>query len=132
MNKVLLIEDDVWLSQMYGDSLENDGIKVVSATSAESGLEQLDSNDDIKMVILDMFLPAHSGIEFLHELASYSDINTLPVMILSSVSKRDFGMSDERWLHYGVVEYLYKPDTKPADLLIEVKKQLAVWGLNQK
>ena len=71
-----------------------------------------------------MFLPSHSGIEFLHEIASYSDVNKLPIIILSSVSKRDFGMTDERWLHYGVVEYLYKPQTKPQDLLVAIKKQL--------
>lgn len=124
MTKALIIEDDLWLLEMYQDSLVSGGIEVLSASSAESGLSTLDSHEDINLIILDMFLPSHSGIEFLHEIASYSDVNNLPIIILSSVSKRDFGMTDERWLHYGVVEYLYKPQTKPQDLLVAIKKQL--------
>ncbi len=124
MTKALIIEDDLWLLEMYQDSLVSGGIEVFPASSAESGLSTLDSHEDINLIILDMFLPSHSGIEFLHEIASYSDVNKLPIIILSSVSKRDFGMTDERWLHYGVVEYLYKPQTKPQDLLVAIKKQL--------
>ena len=129
MNKALIIEDDVWLLEMYQHALVSDGIEVISASSAEAGLAALDAHLDVNIIILDMFLPSHSGIEFLHELASYSDVNELPIIILSSVNKRDFGMTNQRWLHYGVVEYLYKPDTKPDDLLISVKKQLALVGV---
>lgn len=129
MYKILLVEDDAWLADLYKDILATDAnVNVVVASNSADALAQLDAHSDVDLVLLDMFLPDHNGIEFLHEMASYSDINHLPVIILSSVYQHDFAMSDERWRHYGVVNYLYKPRTKPADLLAAVKKQLSVVG----
>lgn len=127
MPTILLVEDDDWLAEMYSDALEvNKMFTVKRARTAEAALEILDANPAVGLIILDMFLPAHNGVEFLHELASYSDINPTPVVILSSVSQHDFAMDPERWKHYGVVQYLYKPHTKPQDLVASVKKQLSV------
>ena len=129
MYKILLVEDDTWLSDLYKDVLSADpSTTVLVAPSAGDALSTLDSHADIDLILLDMFLPDHNGIEFLHEMASYSDINHLPVIVLSSVYQHDFATSDERWRHYGVVKYLYKPQTKPADLLAAVKKQLSLVG----
>ena len=124
--QVLLVEDDPWLAELYKDALETDqGCYVFWAPTAERALEHLDKNPDINLILLDMFLPEHNGIEFLHEVASYTDINTKPVVVLSSVYRHDFKMSIERWRNYGVVEYLYKPATKPEQLLSTVKKLVA-------
>ena len=125
--KILLVEDDPWLAELYQNTLlaETD-CQVFLAGTAESALGVLDETPDVNLIVLDMFLPEHNGIEFLHELASYTDINVIPVIVLSSVYKHDFGMNEERWKHYGVVKYLYKPTTKPKDLLVEIKKQLSV------
>lgn len=121
---VLLIEDDLWLVQLYSDALSEDSaLSVRIAGSAEEALNILDEGA-VELIVLDMFLPGHNGIEFLHEISSYDDLNTVPIVVLTSVSPNDLGMSKERWRDYGVVEYLYKPNTKPHDLLAAVKKQL--------
>ncbi len=128
--QVLLVEDDSWLADLYKDVLESDkNCEVFTAQTAGEALQLLDSHKKIDLILLDMFLPDHNGIEFLHEVASYSDINTLPIIILSSIYQHEFSMSDERWRHYGVVKYLYKPQTKPQDLLTSVKKQLSLVGV---
>lgn len=124
--KILLVEDDLWLAELYSDILETEkDCQVLRADSASDAIELLDKNTDVALIILDMFLPGHNGIEFLHEIASYSDTNTIPVIVLSSVYQHDFQMSEDRWRHYGVVEYLYKPKTRPQQLVAAVKKQLA-------
>lgn len=124
--KLLLVEDDPWLAELYQGVLQGEGeCQVITAATAEQALDELDANPEVDLVILDMFLPGHNGIEFLHEIASYPDTNTIPVIVLSSVYQHDFGMDSERWRHYGVKNYLYKPETKPQDLLATVKKQLA-------
>jgi response regulator of citrate/malate metabolism len=125
--KLLLVEDDAWLAELYQTVLSSSKTcEVLHATTADAALDLLDQNSDVDLIILDMFLPEHNGIEFLHELASYTDTNTVPVIVLSSVYEHDFKMTEERWKHYGVVKYLYKPETKPKDLVAEVKKQLSV------
>lgn len=124
MKKVLLVEDDLWLRELYGSALEKVvDIKLHYADSADAALGVLD-NESIDLVVLDMFLGEHNGVEFLHEIASYQDTRKLPVIVLSAVHKHDFGMQPDRWRHYSVVEYLYKPVTKPQHLIAAVSKQL--------
>lgn len=129
---ILLVEDDIWLAQLYQDALQADEqCRVLHVTTADKALDVLNEESRVDLIVLDMFLPEHNGIEFLHELASYSDINELPVIVLTSVSQHDLSMNEERWKQYGVVKYLYKPTTKPRDLLVEVKKQLLKVGIQQ-
>jgi len=120
-SKVLLVEDDVWLSDLYADTLSEHS--VIRAGTADEALELIDTNK-IDLIVLDMFLPDHNGVEFLHEIASYEDSADIPVIILSAVAKHDFGMSDERMKHYGIVEYLYKPEIKPKIVAERVKLHL--------
>ncbi len=129
MRRILLVEDDDWLAELYQTVLEQTGaFQVTWARTAEAALTALDHHADIQLIVLDMFLPSHNGIEFLHEMGSYADINTVPVIVLSSVYQHDFAMSEDRWRHYGVVKYLYKPQIKPQDLVSTVKKQLSLQG----
>lgn len=124
MKKVLLVEDDLWLRELYGSALEKVvDIELHYADSADAALGVLD-NESIDLVVLDMFLGAHNGVEFLHEIASYQDTRQIPIVILSAVHQHDFGMQPDRWRHYGVTEYLYKPTTKPQQLIAAVSKQL--------
>jgi DNA-binding response OmpR family regulator len=123
MSKVLLVEDDLWLAQLYKDVLESNVMEVDIASTADIALERLDSYLP-DLIVLDMFLPKHNGLELLHEIASYTDTAKVPVIVLSSAFKHDFGMPELRWREYGVVEYLYKPLTKPATLALTVKKHL--------
>lgn len=123
--QILLVEDDVWLAELYQDALQQGIVDsdVRVAATAEAALTAFEERHP-DIILLDMFLPGHNGIELLHELASYQDSNCLPIIILSSVPPRDFGLPPQRWHHYGVVEYLYKPETKPFELVAAVQKQL--------
>lgn len=125
MISILMVEDDVWLRELYGQALERlKDVSVKYAKSAGAALKILDSQS-VDLIILDIFLDSHSGVELLHELASYNDTRLTPVIILSAVSESDFGMSHERWSQYGVVKYLYKPNIKPKDLVKAVELQLS-------
>lgn len=124
MKQIVLVEDDAWLAEMYQDVLAQlSGVAVRWAGDAAQALELLDEMP-ADLILLDMFLPGHNGIEFLHEIASYADTGRTPVIILSAVHEHDFAMSRDRWRQYGVVEYLYKPVIKPPVLIAAVQKQL--------
>jgi len=122
MKNVLLVEDDIWLSDLYVDAL-NGAANVLRAQSAEEVLDFIDQHK-IDLIVLDMFLPGHNGVELLHELASYEDSVHIPVIVLSAVHQREFTLPKSRWHHYGVVEYLYKPEIKPRELVERVERHL--------
>ena len=112
----------MWLADMYAGALAAMGSTVVyRARSASAALDILDSSQ-IDLIVLDIFLGEYSGIELLHELMSYEDTNTVPVVILSAVHEHEFAMTQERWQHYNVAKYLYKPQTTPSQLRAAVQK----------
>jgi CheY-like chemotaxis protein len=113
---ILLIEDDTWLAELYQDILQTEGYAVHRAASADEGLTALDGVTP-DCIVLDMYLPGHNGVEFLHECASYQDTKNVPIIVLSSIAESDMGLTKQRWRQYGVEAYLYKPTTKPATLL---------------
>ena len=62
--KVLLVDDDVELTELLSLWLQRDGYDVVSCTSGERALEIL-SRTFVDVMILDMNLPGISGVESL-------------------------------------------------------------------
>lgn len=122
--RILLVEDDAWLKELYSDAIKKDAsTELVLVSTAEEALNAIDSQK-IDLIVLDMFLPEHNGIELLHEIASYEDSSRIPVIILSAVHERDFALKKERWHHYGIKKYLYKPAYKPHEVAECVHKIL--------
>lgn len=119
-SRILLIEDDRFLRELYGQSLENAGYTVLAAFEGQMALDLLDEYG-AELILLDLMLPGHSGIELLNELQSHSDWQKLPVVVLSAVGqnrfKGDLGQ-------FGVVDYLQKGEFTPKELPSLIKRHL--------
>ena len=115
--KILLVEPDRLLAQIYAKTLRGAGYEVMVVAGAQAGIMATDrSRPDL--ILLEVQLIAHSGIEFLYELRSYAEWQDLTVLIHSHVPANEFAGN---WplLHddLGVHDYLYKPTTSLTDLL---------------
>lgn len=120
MAQILLVEPDRILADTYRQALESVGHQVVMCASAQSAIF---AADEIKpdMVILELQLIGHSGIEFLYEFHSYSDWQSIPVLIHSQVPAGEFaGSWDMLQEQLGVRAYFYKPLTTIRKLLMGV------------
>jgi DNA-binding response OmpR family regulator len=102
------------------------GHEVQAAGSAQAAIM---SADVIRpdLVILELQLVEHSGIEFLYEFRSYPEWQAVPVIVQSQVPPAEFAgswqlLQDE----LGVRAYLYKPRTALVQLLSDVNKYLPV------
>lgn len=118
--KILLIEPDHLLADQYAASLERIGECAV-AHDAQSAILSIDkSQPDI--IVLELLLHTHNGVEFLYELRSYSDLHTVPVIVHTYVRHEDV-TSDESLLHdLGVRDYLYKPEVSLAQLASSISR----------
>lgn len=125
MAQLLLIEPDSLLSQTYARVLAAAGHIVKCAHSAQ---QAVDSADETRpdLVILELQLTAHNGIEFLYEFRSYAEWLQVPVIILSLVPPQEFLTNSLNWQLLGVGDYLYKPCTSLRQLLAAVNEQLTV------
>lgn len=118
--KILLIEDDSFLSSMYVTKLEISGFEVEAAEDGESGLEKVKSfNPDL--VLLDIILPKMSGFEVLENIRKDADTKDIPVIMLTNLSQRD---DVERGLDLGAQDYLIKAHFTPSEVVTKIKKYL--------
>lgn len=124
MAQILLIEPDRLLAETYRQALLAAGHRVVCCASAQAGIISADQHRP-DLVILELQLIEHSGIEFLYELRSYADWQNIPIIVHSHVPLSEF--TAHRRLLYdrlGIAAYLYKPDTSLRDLLAAAEEHL--------
>jgi len=110
--RVLFVEDDPTVAQMYRLKLELDGYQVVMAKDGEEGLE-LAARLRPDLIFLDIRLPKMGGLDLLEQLRRATETRTTPVVILSNYGERELV---ERGLKLGALEYLIKSQTTPARL----------------
>lgn len=108
-NKILLVEDDQFLSVLLKTRLEKEKFEVTLAGDGDialSALKNFEGNPDI--ILLDIILPGKSGFEVLEEMHSdpqLQDKKSVPVIIISNLGQE----SDiERGKQLGVVDYIVK------------------------
>lgn len=123
MAKLLLVEPNIQLAKTYSLALGSAGHQVRLAANAQEAVKLLD-NGGADLIILELQLPVHNGVEFLYEIRSYSDWLDIPVVIHSQVSPAEPGISGMLWQQLNVRKYLYKPHTKLARLTDEIDNQL--------
>jgi DNA-binding NarL/FixJ family response regulator len=108
---VLLIEDDMAISEMYRVQLEYDGFRVSIATTGRGGFDALAaSRPDI--VLLDLLLPDRSGLEIMADIKERFP-NHPPVVILSNYGEPTM---IDRGMALGALEYLVKSRVTPASV----------------
>lgn len=118
--KILLVEPDRILADTYRQALTGDGHKVVMCAGAQAAIFAADELQP-DLVILELQLTGHSGIEFLYEFRSYDDWTAVPVIAHTNVPAGEFGGSWELLRdQLGVSGYHYKPLTSLRTLLRSV------------
>jgi len=122
MNKILIIEPDLLLANNLKKFLEHYNFICSIVTDGQSAIEYVD-NFLPDLIILELQLVNHSGIEFLYELRSYSDTRLLPVLIYSYISQDTW--RDSRSLlenQFLIKDYLYKPQANFYQVLSQINQ----------
>lgn len=124
--KIVLLEPDKVLADTYRQALMQDGHRVVMCASAQAAVF---AADELRpdLVIMELQLTGHSGIEFLYEFRSYDDWAAVPVLVLTNVPAGEFsGSWDLLRDQLQVQAYHYKPLTSLRTLLRSVNSLAAV------
>ncbi|HEY4025203.1 MAG TPA: response regulator [Candidatus Dormibacteraeota bacterium] len=108
--RVLFVEDDPEVAQMYRMKLELDGYAVDVAMDGVQAVEMATGNPP-DIIFLDIRLPKMDGFRVLEILRDDDRTRDIPVVILSNYSERDLV---NRGLRMGALDYLIKSQTTPA------------------
>jgi CheY-like chemotaxis protein len=118
--RILLVEDDRAVAEMYRLKLERDGYAVQIAEDGERALE-LARRDAPDLVLLDVRLPKRDGLQVLGALRRDRRTRALPIVVLSNYSENAVV---ERSLALGATEYLVKAHTTPEMLSARLRRWL--------
>jgi len=102
MSRILLIDDDLGLSELLGQLLELEGFKLTLAYDGKQGLE-LALAADYDLILLDVMLPKLNGFEVLRALRQHKQT---PVLMLTA---RGDEIDRVVGLEIGADDYLPKP-----------------------
>ena len=110
--RVLFVEDDALVAQMYRLKLELDGYSVDIAGDGLIALEKARAlHPDI--IFLDIRLPKLDGLSVLEALRADAATQHIPVVILSNWNEKELV---ERGVKLGALDHMIKSQTTPARL----------------
>ena len=118
-SQLLLIDDDLRLTDMVGGYLRQNGFEVDTAGSLAAGRDRL-KQANYDALLLDLMLPDGDGLDFTRELRSQPRTRRLPLLMLTA---RGEPMDRIVGLEIGADDYLPKP-FEPRELLARVKALL--------
>lgn len=119
--KILLVEDDKYISRAYKDGLERAGFEVITAADGLVGVKKAkEENPDL--ILLDLILPAKNGFEVLEEIKMDEAAGNIPVVILSNLGQ-DSDVDKGNAL--GAEDYLIKSNYSMKEVVEKVKFHLA-------
>lgn len=121
MARILLLESDKLLTKVYAQSLVAGGHEVMTHHDAQAAVTILDEQS-IDLVVLELALAGHNGVELLYEMRSYPDWDHIPVVLHTMVPPSHPGLGRTLWKELGIAAYLYKPQTSLAQLVQKVNR----------
>lgn len=120
MKKILLIEDDPFLIDIYKTKLKQEGFQVEIAKDGETALNLLEEKSP-DLLLLDIVIPHVDGWEILKWIRSKEKLKNLKIIILSNLGQKE---EVKKGIELGATKYLIKAHYTPSEIVKEVKKVL--------
>ncbi len=113
---VLLVDDDITLSDMYAERLRASGYTVLVAHDGEAGLVEAKKKPDI--ILLDIMMPKINGLDTLKELKANPETANIPVVMLTALIQE---LDKVKGIAGGAVSYFVKSEVMPGELIKQVQ-----------
>lgn len=107
LKKVLVVDDSELIHNMYRLMLKKyPGCVMISAKNGREGIERLEVENGIELILLDVNMPVMNGIQFLEHYSSNGFLKHIPVIMISTEGREEDLM---RGLSLGARGYIVKP-----------------------
>lgn len=120
MNKILIIEDDNLVANIYRNKFVSENFEAEVAPDAEIGLEMMDSFKP-NAILLDLMLPKMSGLDLLRAIRAKADSKQLPVIVFSNTYLSN--MVQDAW-KAGANKCLSKANCTPKQVVSVIRSLL--------
>ena len=118
--KVLIVDDDVFLLDMYSIKFKESGFSVEIAKNGEDALAKAKSlNPDI--ILLDIVMPKMDGFDVLREIKQNNIAPNAVIFILTNLGQKE---DVDRGLKLGANDYIVKAHFTPSEVVAKVRSFL--------
>ena len=110
VKKILLVDDDVYIRDLYAEVLKDENYDITIAADGEEALSLVE-DDSFDLILLDIMLPKLDGIQVLAKIKEDPARKSIPVIMLTGTM-----MSTEskvEGLDLGADDYLLEPVSPP-------------------
>lgn len=125
MAKILIVEDDSLLSNMYAAKFKKDGFDVSTAGNGEEGLAKIQSEKP-DIILLDIMMPKMNGLEVLEKVKADNALKSIPVILLTNLARGEDDVN--KGLELGAVAYLVKSKVTPVEVVTKIKQVIKSSG----
>lgn len=118
--KILLIEDNPILTELYRSALEEKKLEVLITHDGEKGIE-IAKNQQPALILLDLLMIGIDGYEVLKKLKEADETKNIKVIILSVINDQ---ASKDKAKKLGASDYLIKSEIEISEIVRAVMAQL--------
>ncbi len=120
MPKVLIVEDDPFLSEMYATKLTQEKFEVETALDGKDAVRKA---KEIKpdLILLDIVLPKMDGFEVLQKIKKDPETQKIKVIALTNLGQKE---EVEKGLKLGADDYIVKAHFTPSEVIAKVRAVL--------
>lgn len=119
--KILVVDDDLPLQEMYKERLELAGYDVAAASDGQEAIEKArEYRPDI--ILLDVMMPRANGFDVLETLRREESTSHIPVLMLTALVQES---ARERAKEAGAQGYIIKSETMPGEVIKKIQETLA-------
>lgn len=118
---IVLIDDDKWLVDLYGEKLRLEGFMIFTAHSGQEGLEMaMKLKPDL--VLCDVVMAGGDGFYVLSKLKENEGTKHIPVISLTNLSNEQ---DRQTLISLGTSAYLVKAEYTPTQVVEKIRKILS-------
>ena len=119
--KILIVDDDVFLLDMYSLKFKEAGFQVEIAQNGEEAIKKIKEVGP-KIILLDIVMPKMDGLETLRQIKKDKIAENTKIVILTNLGQKE---DIEKSLRLGADDYIVKAHFTPTEVLNKVKALLA-------
>jgi len=117
--KLLLIDDDAFLRDMYAIKFTESGYEVAVADGASAALSIIRKDPDFDVILLDMIMPGMSGVELIETInEKFPDMGAKCIVLSNQGQEEDVKEAKAA----GAAGYIIKAESVPSDVVKKVEK----------
>ncbi len=117
--KVLLVEDDGYMAQLYQNLLGLEKFEVDMAGNGQQALDSLRTMQQLPdLILLDIMMPQMDGFQLLEELKRDEKLKNIPTIVLTNMYAEE---ARARAKSLGAKEFFIKSEQDPKDLVEKIK-----------